>query len=54
MDSETHKSYIKRKVRKVVFSELAQMKISHKKVQHINHMGLVGLQNYKLGLWMLV
>ena len=46
MDSETYKSYIKRKVRNVAFSELSQMKISHKKVQHINHMGLVGPQNY--------
>ena len=40
------KSYIKRKVRNVAFSELSQMKISHKKVHHINHMGVVGPQNY--------
>ena len=46
MDNETYKSYIKRKVRNVVFSEFSQMKIRHKKVQHINHRGLVDPQNY--------
>ena len=46
MDKNKYKSYIKYKVRNTSFLELSQMKMGHKKVRNIIHMGLFGPKEY--------